>query len=125
MTLTDIEKKFLMLAMDNAAEEFEMAVAATKLIRAFRKRFPSGVELIKAIESGLEAPRPGEVVFRTHQEAAAAASAMSRGFGSGWNDIMREAQRMGQARAAAQSQQRKAAWEDYCRTHGNPFKEEL
>lgn len=124
MTLTDIEKKFLMLAMDSAAEEFEMAVAATKLIRAFRKRFPSGVELIKAIESGLEAPRPGEVVFRTHQEAAAAAKAYGRGFGSEWSNIMRDARDLGRQRAAAQSQQRKAAWEDYCRTHGNPFKEE-
>lgn len=122
MTLSDTEKKCLMLAMDSAATDFEMIAAAKKFIESLRKRFPSGVELIKALESGLEAPRPGEVVFRTHQEAAAAASAMSRGFGSNaWSDIMRGAQQMGRQRAQAQYNQRQQAWQDYCQKHGNPF----
>lgn len=128
MNLTDMERKLLMLAMDKAATEDEMTVAAKKLIESFRKRFADGPELLKTLGSGLPEAKPGERVYKTKAEAAAAAAAMSRGFGpsytrpfgapddfSAWEDIMREAHRFGQAREAAEAAQRQETWEEYCR----------
>lgn len=50
MTLTEIEKKILVLAMDRAASDGEIGLAALKLIELLRKRYPSGYELIKDLE---------------------------------------------------------------------------
>lgn len=118
MNLSDIEKKFLMLAMDKAAQEHEVASAARKFIQSLRKRYPSGVELIKALEGGLLAPPPFPSMTRPfsasapqHQQAANA-----------WGDIMREAQRMGAQRMAAAQQARQQTWEEWCAQNGsNPY----
>ena len=50
MTLTEIEKKILILSMDSAATNGEAGTAAMKLMELFRKRYPSGYELIKDLE---------------------------------------------------------------------------
>jgi hypothetical protein len=50
MTLTEIEKKILVLAMDSAAENGEAGAAAMKLMELFRKRYSDGYALIKDLE---------------------------------------------------------------------------
>lgn len=51
MNLTDTEKKVIMLAMDRSAQIGEVANAAVKLIELLRKRYFSGHELLKDLES--------------------------------------------------------------------------
>jgi hypothetical protein len=98
MKLSDTEKKVLMLAMDVGATDGEIASAASKFVHSLRKRYRSGIELIKDIESGraLSQPQP---------TSTAAASS------SNWQDIMRDAKRRGEERAQRQRQQ----WQEYVR----------
>jgi hypothetical protein len=118
MNLSDIEKKFLMLAMDKAAREPEMASAAKKFFQSMRKRYPSGVELIKALEGGLLAPPP----FPSMTRPFSASAPQYQQAANAWGDIMREAQRMGAQRAAAAQAQRQHTWEEWCASHGfNPY----
>ena len=51
MTLTETEKKILLLALDRSAPDGEVTAAAGRLIRLFRKRYGEGYELIGDLES--------------------------------------------------------------------------
>ena len=51
MTLTETEKKILLLAMDRSAPDGEVTAAAGGLIRLFRKRYRDGYELANDLES--------------------------------------------------------------------------
>ena len=51
MTLTDIEKKVLLVAMDRAAATGEVQSASLKLVELLRKRYNDGHALIKDFES--------------------------------------------------------------------------
>lgn len=51
MTLTELEKKIILLMMDPNATEGEQVNAATKLMLLFRHRFQDGHELVKDLES--------------------------------------------------------------------------
>jgi hypothetical protein len=109
MKLSDMEKKLLMLALDKSATDDEVAAAAKKFIRSLRERFPSGVELIKSLETGFGDPLPDDIVFATREAAQAAADAMNRGFGGTvWGDILREAAAMGRKMKAQQAAQQAA-----------------
>ena len=100
MNLSEIETKLLMLAMDQAATEDEVAVAAKKFIKSLRTRFPSGVELIAAWGGG----------GRQQPKTMPMKPSYTRPFGepddlSGWQDILRTAQRFAQQRQQYQYQQ--------------------
>ena len=92
MKLSDTEKKVLMLAMDVGATDGEIASAASKFIHSLRKRYRSGIELIKDIESG--------------RSLTAAVNSSSE-----WQDIMRDAKWRGEERIQRQRQQ----WQEYVR----------
>ena len=102
MTLTDIEKKLLMLAMDRSASDGEIQTAATKWVRSLRERFANGTELIKALESAVATGPWSTPPSRPTPQAS--------GF---WGDIMRDAQAMGRARAARESATYKKEQENY------------
>lgn len=109
MNLTDIEKKLVMLAMDKGASDGEIAAAASKLIWSLRKRYSSGFELLKDMESGRSLSDLGEILRKMPTQPQPA-------YGSNtWSDIMADAHRRGQERANRQQQQAQQTWEEYVR----------
>jgi hypothetical protein len=119
MNLTNIEKKLLMLAMDKAAQEHEVAAAARKFILSMRKRYPSGIELIDALEGKLYVP-PFPSMTQPFQQAPPSPyhPPQYQQSANEWQDIMREAQRMAAQRMAAAQAQRQQTWEEWCESHG-------
>lgn len=116
MQLSNIEKKLLMLAMDRAATDHEIGAAAKKFVESLRERFPSGNELLMALEGAVPTAVPSANYYQQQQS-------YTRPFGNEWGDIMREAQRVAAARMAAQQAQRQQSWEEYCKNAAqqNPY----
>jgi hypothetical protein len=128
MNLSDVEKKLLMLAMDKAAQEPEVVAAAKKFILSLRKRFPSGIELIDALEGKLYSPNYPNVPRATPSPFPSGV----RPFGydpyqppppvyqqtaNEWAEILRQAQRQAAQRMAQAQAQRQQTWEEYCRAN--------
>jgi len=127
MKLSNIERKLIMLALDKGAEAGEVATAALKVIESFRKRYESGVALIKDMEGDGALSDVADILRKATQPQPEPypfmGASRTRPFGQtppnpyqprpwpsdNWQDIMQEAQRRARERMGRAQQ----SYEDY------------